>query len=134
MAIITASLGFDSRVRSLDQCSERVCVDLPVRAELHVTHVLSGSLEQSGWIGEMRAEEEAHVDVRCERIDVAESCVACARGGMAVVEKLAHIVAALSHSVEPGARKRGERTGTFVEPGVNRRVSLDRGRKAQQRT
>ena len=82
----------------------------------------------------MRAEEEAHVDVRCERVDVAESCVTCARGGMAVVKKLAHVVAALSHALEPRARKRAECTWTVVEPGVNRRVSLDRGRKAQQRT
>ena len=108
-------------------------VEVNTGLQLHVTHVLSASLEQSGRIGDMRAEEEAYVDVRCERIDVAESRVPRARGGMTVVQQLAHVIAALPHAVEPRARKRAERTWTVAEPGVNRRVSLDRGRKAQQR-
>jgi len=38
-------LGFDLRVRGLEQRGERRAVDFGARPELHVTHVLSGSLE-----------------------------------------------------------------------------------------
>jgi hypothetical protein len=115
----------------LDQRGQRFPVDLGARPELHVTHVFSGSLEQSRGIRKVCAQEEAHVDVRRERIDVTERRVAYASGGMAVVKQLAYVVAALAHALVPRARDRAELACSALEPCINRGVSLDRSRKPQ---
>jgi hypothetical protein len=108
----------------------RLPVDGGARPELHVTLVFPGSLEQSRGIRKVRAQEEAHVHVCRERIDVFECRVAHARGGMAVVEHLTHVDAALTHALVPSARDSAELARSAVEPCINRRVSLDRTRKA----
>jgi hypothetical protein len=51
---------------------------------------------------------------------------------MAVVEQFAHIAAALAHALVPMARDRAELVCSPVEPCINRGVSLDGTRKAQQ--
>jgi hypothetical protein len=105
-----AGVGFDLRIRALDEEGERISVDFPAWPELHVTHVLTGSLEQSRGIGKMCAQEEAHVDVRREHIDVTECRVAYARSRMPVVEKVSYVVAAVAHAFVPGSRNLASRS------------------------
>ena len=59
-----------------------------------MTHAFSASLEQSRGILKVRAQEEADVYVRRKRIEIAEGRFADARGGMPVMEQLAHVLAA----------------------------------------
>src|SRR5688500_3442980 len=127
--LMKSLLGSDSRVRGLDQRAERLAVDFVARPQLHVAHVLAGSLEQSRGIRKLCAQEKAHVHVRRERIDVAERGVAYAGGGMAVVQQLAHVVAARAHAFEPRARDLPELAGAALEPCLNRRVSPERSRE-----
>lgn len=116
----------------MNQRGERLPVDFGARSELHVTHVFPRPFEQSRGIRKLRAQEEAHVDVRRERIDVTERRVAHARGGMAIVEQFAYVVAAFAHALVPGARNQTELACAALEPCIDRGVSLDRTRKPQQ--
>jgi hypothetical protein len=50
---------------------------------------------------------------------------------MAVVEQLAHVIAALAHALVPRARNRAELAWSTFEPCINRGVSLDRSREPQ---
>ena len=127
-----ARFGFDLRVRGFDQRSERPRVDFGARPKLHVAHVLSSTFEQSGGIRKVCAEEEADIDVRRKCIDVTKRRVAYARGGMAVVEELAHVAPALAHALVPGARDRAELACSAPEPCINRRVPRDSARESQQ--
>jgi hypothetical protein len=51
---------------------------------------------------------------------------------MAVVEEFAHVFAALTHALEPRERDHSELVCSAFEPCINRAVTLDRVRKAQQ--
>jgi hypothetical protein len=116
----------------LDQCGERLLVDSHARPQLHMAHVLSGSFQQSRRIRNVRAQEEAYVDVRRERIDVTERRVVYARGGMAVMDQFAYVVAARSHALVPTARDRAEVACSAFEPRIDRGIPLNRRRKPEQ--
>jgi hypothetical protein len=116
----------------LDQNGERFPIDFGARPDFHVPHVLSGSFEQPTGIGKVRAQEEAYVDVRRKRIDVSERRVAYARGGMAVMQQLTHVLTALTHALVPRTRNRAKPGCSALEPCIDRRVSLHRTRKPEQ--
>ena len=59
------------------------------RPDLHVTHALPLTLQQSRRVGQCHTQEEADVDVRGVRVHVAERRVRDAGGGMAVMQQLA---------------------------------------------
>ena len=66
-----------------------------------MTHEAAGAFEQAGRIWQRRALKKSYVDVRAEYVDVGEGRIAEACHGAAVVHKLAHFVAAVSHHFKP---------------------------------
>src|ERR1700761_8390381 len=103
------------RVGGLDERT-----DLPVAIvpgpKLDVPHEFAGSLEDLGWIDEVRSDEEAHVDVRGEDPDIGERRLADARGGLAVVNQLPHVVPTSAHPLEPPPRDPPELPRRPFEP------------------
>ena len=97
--------------------SQRNLIHLHTRPQLHVAHVLAGAFEQAGGVGEGCAVEEADARVGGEGVDVGEGGVADAGGGHAVVQRLADVVAAGAHALEPGLDHQPERIGDVFEPG-----------------
>jgi len=119
-------------VRVLDERRERGRVGLLPGPQLHMAHALARALEKSSGIVETGAEEKTDVDVRRESIDVAESSIADAGCGMAVVQELADIVAEVAHEVEPRPRHAAKVGRLRLEPPVNGRVVLDGALEPQQ--
>ncbi len=69
-----------------------------------MAHALAGAFEKLGRILESRAVEKADVHMSAEGVDVAKRRVAHARGGMAIVQKLADVGSAAAHAFKPRLR------------------------------
>ena len=109
-------------VRVLDERHERGRVRLLSGPQLHMAHALARALENSSGIVEPGAEKKPDVNVRREGIDVAETSIADAGCGMAVVQEFADVVAEVPHEVEPGPRQAAELERRCLEPAVDGRV------------
>src|ERR1700729_3093427 len=101
-------------------------IQLPARAQLHVPHAFAASQQQSGWILEQRATEEADVDMTFERVDVTERRITDTGDRATIVHQLADIVPALPHHQEPPSRERSQLERTVGQPGVDSRISSHR--------
>ncbi len=119
-------------VRVLDERRECGRVGFLPGPQLHMAHALARAFEKSSGIVEPGAEEKPDVDVRRESIDVAESGIADAGRGMAVVQKFADVVAEVAHEVEPRPRHAAEVERLRLEPAVDGRVVLDGALEPQQ--
>src|SRR5262245_2864582 len=97
-----------------------------------MAHQLARAFQQAIWIGNLSAAKEPDVDVRFEGIDVGERRVRHTCRRMAVVQYLANIVAAVAHDTKPTLRDRPQFSGMRTDPGVNRRIALERAREAEE--
>ena len=70
LAVFDASL--DVRVGCINQISQCRCIDGSSRPELHMTHELTGPLQQTGRIRQRRALKEADVRVGSEHVHITE--------------------------------------------------------------
>ncbi len=69
----------------MDERSQSLSSDVPLRSEFDVTHELAGSLQQAVWIGYLGAMKEPDIDVRFEGIDVGECRIADTRRRMVIM-------------------------------------------------
>src|SRR5665213_4266714 len=111
----------DVAVGGHDEFAQGVGVHGPRPAELHVPHALAGAVQKAGRIVERRPEEEAHIHMRAEGVDVPKGRVSHARRGMAIVQKLANVRAATAHLFKPWL---GDPSHLFIGLG---KPSLDAG-------
>jgi hypothetical protein len=94
----------DVSIRGCDQCLERRLVEGKSGLDLDVTHVFSRTLQQTRWIQQRCAVEEADVDVSPEDTDIGEWCVFYAHGGVTIMHEFANVGAALAHERKPRPR------------------------------
>src|SRR3974390_2360699 len=92
---------FYVRVRRIDEPAKRCGVGRHSRSQLHMTHALAGSLQQTGGVPQRCTLKESHIHVRSEYIDVSEGHIAQARNRTAVMQELADLVPAISHHLKP---------------------------------
>src|SRR5262245_46530986 len=103
-----------------------------VGPELHVAHELAGAFQQTIWIRNLRAAKEPDVDVSLEGVDVGERRIHYTCGGLAVMQHLSNVVAAIAHDLEPALRDRPQLTGMCTDPGFDRWMSPERAGKPEE--
>jgi hypothetical protein len=111
-------------MRGVDKILQRRAIDRAVGPYFDMPHGLAGAFQQAVRIGEFSAAEESDVDVILERSDIRERRIRDARSRMAVMQQLAHVVAALTHLPEPFPRNRAQLDGTIIHPAVDSRIAL----------
>ena len=111
-------------VRGLDQIAQRFIVDLSIRPEFDMPHCLAAAFQQTAWIGQAGAKEEADIDVFPERGNAAKRRIPDARGRMAVMQQLAHVVAALPHLLEPCPCDGTQLGRTLAHPAIDSRIAF----------
>jgi hypothetical protein len=94
-----------------------------------VPHALSGSFQQAGRVAERRAEEEADIHMSAEGVDIPKRRIAHARGGMAVVQKLANVGSASAHPFKPWLGDPSQLVVRLGKPSVNVGVSPNGARE-----
>jgi hypothetical protein len=98
-------------------------------AELHVPHAFAGASQKAGRIVERRPVEEADIHMSTEGVDVAKRRISHARGGMAIVQKLANVRPAAAHLFKPWLGDQSQFVIRLGKPSVNARVSLNGARE-----
>ena len=123
---------FYIRVRRVDKLGQRGSICGRSGFQLHMTHELAGTLQQTRRIGQGCTVEETDVYVRGEDVDVAERRVSQTSHRTAIVQKLPHFIAAFSHRFEPRLRDGSQFNWMLSHPGIDGRVALDRAIEPQQ--
>jgi len=98
-------------------------------AQLDVSHAFAGAFQKACPVVECRSVEEADIHMSTEGVDVPKRRISHARGGMAIVQKLANVRAAAAHLFEPWPGDPSQLAVGLGKPGVNAGVSLNRARK-----
>src|SRR5262249_54763432 len=101
-------------------------------AQFHVSHPLAGTLQQPGGVIEHSAMEEADIRVGAEGIDVTKRRIVDARGGMAVVQQLPNIGAAIAHPFEPRPDKPSQLVVGRGKPALNAGVAPNGAREPEE--
>lgn len=96
-----------------------------------MAHALAFPFKKTRGIRKRGAREEANARMGAKRIDIAEGDIPDAGGRPAVMQKLAHVGAAIPHQVEPGLGREPEPVERSRKPGVNCGVAFDGARKAK---
>src|SRR5437762_12826051 len=97
-----------------------------------MAHELAGALQQARRIRKRCALKEPHVDVRGEDIDIGEGRISQTCSWIAVMQKLADFVPALSHHLKPLMRDGSQFTGMSFHPRIDGRIPLDSPIESQQ--
>jgi len=115
-----------------DQLAQGVVVQRLAGAQLHVPHALARAFEQAGGIGKRRAQIEADIGMRLERVDVCKGGIAQARHGTAIVHEFANVGTAAAHALEPRPDHQPQWVGDAQEPGLDRGISSNRAGVSQK--
>ena len=121
---------FDVRAGGCNQSAQRGRIERGPGPQLYVPHVFSAALQQVCRVLQHCSVKESDVHVRCESVDVSEGDIAKAGYGTAVVEQLAHLVAAGAHHLKPFTCEGAWFTRMGAEPGFDGGVVLDGSIKA----
>src|SRR3984957_17080709 len=97
-----------------------------------MAHELTVALQQTGRIRQCCAVKEPHVDVRTEYIDIAEGRISQTCNRTAVMQKLQHLVPALSHHLKPPMRDGSQFPCMPFHPRIDGGIPLDSFVESQQ--
>ena len=130
LAILNAC--FDICVRRIDEPVERQGVCGRSRSQLHMTHLLAGTLQQASRIGQVCAVKEPYVDVRSEYINVTEGRISQTGNRTAIMQKFPDFIAAFSHRLKPLMCDGPQFACMFFHPRVNGGIALNRTVESQK--
>lgn len=122
----------DVPIRGGDQCFKARSGKDGTPLDLHVTHVLARSFQQTHRVRQRCALEEADIDVGSEDADVGERCIVYADGRITVVHQFPDVRTAPPHDGKPSPRNGAKIAGLRVEPLTNGRVSFDGSGESQE--
>ena len=122
----------DIAIGGADQRLERRRVESVAWPELHVSHSLALSFQQSRGIGQGGAVKESNIDVSLEDTHIGKWGIANARGSEAVMHELPNIGATASHASKPWLRKGAKLARLRCKPGRNCGIAFDRSIESQE--
>jgi hypothetical protein len=114
------------RVCRLDKSDKSRRIDIAIRPELYVAHVLAGTFQQARRIREFGAMEKSDIDMRFERVDIGEGGISDARSWVAVMQQFVYIISTIADNVEPKSCDSAQFTGMLAHPGIDCRISPNR--------
>jgi len=97
-----------------------------------VTHAFARTFEKTCRIVEPGTEEKPDIYVRRENINVAESGIANAGRGMAIVKKFMDVIAEVAHQLEPRPRYASKGVRLCCKPTIDVWIVLDGTIKSEQ--
>ena len=86
-------------------------------------HAFAGAFQKAGRVVERRPVEEADIHMSAEGVDIPERRISHARGGMAIVQKLANVRSATAHLFKPWLGDPSQLVIGLGKPNVNAGVS-----------
>jgi hypothetical protein len=102
--------------------------------DLDVAHKAPGTFQKARGIVQAGAEEESHIHMRAERVDVPEGQFPDAGGRMAIMKQFKYLGSGLAHLLEPSPRNSTEFRRLRVEPSIDLWVTpLTTGQREQSR-
>ena len=114
------------RVCSIDKSHEGLSVDVTIRPDLNMPHILASAFQQARRIRKLGAAKKPDIDVRGECVDVCECRVSYTCGRHAVMQKFSDIVSTLAHGLKPVMRNCPQVTRMFRHPGIDGRIPFNR--------
>lgn len=95
-------------------------------------HAFAVSFQEAARVVERSSVEKADIHMRTEGVDVAKRRISHARGGMAIVQKLANVRSAAAHPLKPRLADPSHLVIGLGKPSVNAGVSLNGAGKSQE--